>query len=201
MGNKCGSLHTLRRGSASPVPGAQLLLYLLCPTPCPGHRPGLHPGSVPATIPVPAHPVPVPVIHPRPCHSLREGTSSSKLPHSPNSSPLTQPREPVGQAGLKITRQAARERGGQRARPCPQLPPALPPPHRWHSRWAGEPTGIPWDPPKGEGGGRQRHQHTFMSDASIACATSGPGLLVNSAPPARGPGGSQWGGAGEGGGR
>lgn len=106
-----------------PAPSTKHLLHPSCLAPRPCHCPGLHPHSLPPQLsPCPCAPSLSPVIHPGLCHSLREGTSSSKLPHSPNSSPLTPPREPVGRAGLKITQRAVSESEGQRARPGP--PPA-----------------------------------------------------------------------------
>lgn len=148
--------------------------------------------------------VPFPVIHldRAMCHSLREGTSSSKLPHSPNSSPLTPPREPVGQAGLKITRPELSV-----ARPSvPVLGPgSLAPTLLCHPHGAGTTVakagtamGTHGTPKMRGGEGEQRHWHTIMQHAGIACAASAPGTLSNASQRSQG---SQWGGAGEGGGR
>lgn len=116
--------------------------------------------------------------------------SSSKLPHSPNSSPLTPPREPVGQAGLKITRPAAECSKAQ----CARAGSCLPGSHLLcHPRsagtsvaGAGTATGTRGTPKKRGGEGEQRHWHTIMLHAGVACAAS---ALVRSVMPARGPGG------------
>ena len=161
MGKKCGCLHAPQRGSASPAPSTQRqaspapILPRTTSRPPPRAAPSQPPRSRPRC---PRAPSLSPVIHPGPCHSLREGTSSSKLPHSPNSSPLTPPREPVGRAGLKITRRAASESGGQRARPGPPAPTCFAAPALLAS--VGHGLAWPWashgTPPKKVGAGVRR---------------------------------------------
>lgn len=62
---------------------------------------------------------------------------------------------------------------------------------------AGTAMGTHGTPKKRGGEGEQRHWHTIMLHAGIACAASAPGTVSSAS---QGSQGSQWGSAGEGGG-